>query len=123
MSMLRSVIGEKRVVLTIQDLGEPDGSLVKSQPSIRIEFIYPAVDCSIAVEFNRSTSRCYEASRVEDTFVAGKPSVILSCCTVIANIGLLPTQVEECLRVATRILDEMRLDEAVAFGEVCVEVK
>ena len=38
-------------------------------------------------------------------------------------IGLLPTQVEECLRVATRILNETRLDKAVTFGDVRVGIE
>src|SRR3954453_21528949 len=42
---------------------------------------------------------------------------------MITGVGLIPTQIKECLRVTTRILDEMHLDEAVAFGEVRVEVE
>ena len=41
---------------------------------------------------------------------------------MVAGIGLLPTQVKECLCVATRIRNEMRLDEAVAFDEVRVKM-
>src|SRR2546427_4047627 len=60
---------------------------------------------------------------MEDTLVAGELSLIPSYGTMIAGIRLVPTQVEECLRVVTRVLGEVRLDEAIAFGEIRVEVE
>jgi len=42
---------------------------------------------------------------------------------MITSIRLIPTLVEERLSVATRILDKIRLDKAVAFDKVRVEVE
>src|ERR1043166_1079336 len=99
--MLSSVGSEEGIVLTIPDFGKPGGSSLESQSPARIESVHPAVDCGMALERDLKACRRFKASLVEDTLVASKPSLISSCGTMIASIGLIPTQVKECLRVVT----------------------